>query len=295
VNAKEIVMGWKIEPAAVNDIKRQKLPPNYGFIEQALVGGSGYLIVGDRGVGYFLVASLNSLAPGFVLEVSLPELAVKDRYEELASEMSQRSLGTLWFDSSDRDACDLVWRLGLAIRSGPPLFCSNGVKDDESIEGFEVRIAEKSEQARVMELFTSIPLDAGGQTKEAVIENLNGGCVAVLKKGGDVLGAAVLSPQPGPYVALSGVVMDTYSELPPKEHEKAHRALELLFMNSLASRIAKRNLKLVYSMARHTPQGYLVAISLKMGLVKQSFIASLTGGVPPVFNANLPEGARAVI
>ena len=163
-----------------------------------------------------------------------------------------------------------------------------------SIEGFNVAVAEKSEQARVVELLTAPPPDAGGQTREAVIENLEGRCVVVLKKDRDIVGAAVLTPLPGPYVALSSVVMDTYSAMPPGAHETAHRELELLFMNQLGSDAAKKKVTLVYSMARQTPQGYLEALSLRMRVVKQSFMANLTG-LPPVFSARLPAGSRAVI
>jgi len=287
-------MNWTIEPAELSEIQRQKKQPNYGFIEQSLSGGSAYLVGSAKGSGYFLVASQLSLTPGFVVELALPELAVKDQYLALADEMSQRSLGVLWFDSSDQDACDFAWRLGLSIRSGPPLFAWNGLKQDVQLEGFYVKTADKTDQARVVDLLTSPPLDAGGQTHEATLENLEGGCIAVLRKDKDIVGAAVLAPLPGPYVALSSVVMETYSEQPPEVHDKAHRELELLFMNLLASEIAKKNATLVYSMARQTPQGYLEAISLRMKVVKQGFMAVLTGQ-PPVFNSNFPEGTRAIV
>src|SRR5882757_2848459 len=111
-------MAWTIEPTQMSDINRQKRQPNYGFIEQAINGGTAYLIGGAGGAGYFIVGAESSLAPGFVVELILPELAVVDEYAALAVEMSRRSLGVLWFDSSDRDACDFAWRLGLPIRSG---------------------------------------------------------------------------------------------------------------------------------------------------------------------------------
>ena len=287
-------MRWTVDAVGLGDITRQKKQPNYGFVEQGIPAGAAYLIRGRGGSGYFLVASEASLTPGFVVELVLPGLAVVDEYAALATEMSQRSLGVLWFDSQDRDACDLTWRLGMSVQSGPPLFQWNGLKQDVSIEGFNVAVAEKSEQARVVELLTAPPPDAGGQTREAVIENLEGRCVVVLKKDRDIVGAAVLTPLPGPYVALSSVVMDTYSAMPPGAHETAHRELELLFMNQLGSDAAKKKVTLVYSMARQTPQGYLEALSLRMRVVKQSFMANLTG-LPPVFSARLPAGSRAVI
>jgi hypothetical protein len=287
-------MNWTVEAVELGAITRQKIQPNYGFVEQAIPGGTAYLIQGGSSPGYFLVASEASLTPGFVVELVLPELAVQDKYAALANEMSRRSFGVMWFDSEDRDACDLAWRLGLSVRSGPPLFQWNGLRQDVSLEGFQIAVAERSEQARVVELLTAPPPDAGGQTREAVIENLEGRCVVVLKKDQDILGAAVLSPLPGPYVALSSVVMDTFSNLPPSEHEAAHRELELLFMNLLGSEAAQKNVRLVYSMARQTPMGYLEALRLRMTLVKQSFMANLTG-LPPAFSPRLPAGARAVI
>jgi len=287
-------MSWTIEPVEISSMSRRKKQPNYGFVEQSIRSGLAYEIVGRGGSGYFIVAPELSLTPGFVVELVLPELALKDKYESLAAQMSERSLGVLWFDSLDRDACDLAWRLGLPIRSGPPLFASNGLKQDMVLEGFSVKIAGKEDQARVVELLAAPPLDAGGQTREATAENLEGGCIAVLRKDRDIVGAAVLTPLPGPFVALSSVVMDTFSELPAAAHEKAHRELELLFMNMVASEVAKKNMTLVYSMARQTPNGYLEAISLRMKLVKQSFMASLSAS-PPALSVHLPAGSLAAI
>jgi len=65
-------------------------------------------------------------------------------------------------------------------------------------------------------------------------------------------------------------------------------------MNIIASEAATRNLTLVYSMARQTPQGYLEAMSLRMKVVKQSFTATLPG-LPPVFSSNFPEGTRVIV
>ena len=287
-------MSWTIEPAELANIKRRKTQPNYGFVEQAIGNGFAYQIVGRGGSGYFIVAPELSLTPGFVVELALPELALKNEYEALAAQMNERSLGVLWFDSLDRDACDLAWRLALSIRSGPPLFASNGLRQDVVLEGFSVDIAGKEDQARVVELLAAPPLDAGGQTPEATVENLEGGCVAVLRKERDIVGAAVLTPLPGSFVSLSTVVMDTFSELPVDAHEKAHRDLELLFMNMLAHQVAKKNMTLAYSMARQTPSGYREAISLRMKLVKQSFMASLSN-TPPVLSAQLPAGSIAAI
>ena len=287
-------MNWTIEPVELKTITRRKTQPNYGFIEQAMQGAYAYQIVGRGSSGYFIVAPELSLTPGFVVELALPELAVKDRYESLAAQMSERSLGVLWFDSTDRDACDLVWRLGLSIRSGPPLFAWTGLKQDVPMDGFAVAIAGKADLARVVELLSAPPLDAGGQTRDAIVQNLEGGCVVVLRREKDILGAAVLTPLAGAHVSLSSVVMDTFSELPADAHEKAHRELELLFMNMVASEVAKKGFTLVYSMARQTPQGFLEAISLRMKVVKQSFMAGLTG-FPPVLSAQLPAGAKAVI
>jgi hypothetical protein len=216
-------MDWTVEAVELGGINRQKKQPNYGFVEQAIGGGAVYRIGGRGGSGYFLVGSQASLTPGFVVELVLPELAVPDQYYALAVEMSKRSLGVMWFDSEDRDACDFAWRLGLSVRSGPPLFQWNGLRQDVPLEGFQVVVAEKGDQARVVELLTAPPPDAGGQTREAVIENIGGRCIVLLKQDKDVLGAAVLSPIPGPYVALSSVVMDTYSDLPSHAHEAAHR------------------------------------------------------------------------
>jgi len=273
-------MSWKIEPVALSEIHRQKRQPNYGFVEQAISGGKVYRLGGSGSAGYFIVASAASLVPDFVVELSLPELAVEDSYRALVAEMVTRSSGVLWFDSTDRDSCDLAWRLGLPIRSGPPLFCWDGYKQDRAPEGSEIKIAGKAEEGQVLELLTSAPPEAGGQTREAAVENLHGGCVAVLKNGEDVLGAAVLSPLPEGYVALSSVIMQTYSPLSPVEHERLHRQVELQFMAFLGSEVAKKNVKMVYSMARQTPTGYLEAISLRMKLVKQSFQADLPG-IPP--------------
>jgi hypothetical protein len=287
-------MKWTIERTELSAVTRRKTQPNYGFIEQAIQGGYAYRILGKGGSGYFIVAPELSLTPGFVVELALPELAVEDRYESLAAHMSERSLGVLWFDSTDRDACDLAWRLGLSIRSGPPLFAWNGLKQDVAMDGFEITTARKADEPRVVELLSAPPLDAGGQTKEATVQNLEGGCVVVLRREKDILGAAVLTPLVGPYVSLSSVVMDTFSELPADSHEKAHRELELLFMNMVAAEVAKKGVVLVYSMARQTPQGFLEAISLRMKVVKQSFMASLNG-LPPALSAHLPGGAKAVI
>lgn len=273
-------MSWTVEQVDFKEIRRRKQLPNYGFIEQAMNGGSAYLVGGKGAAGYFIVASVNSLAPGFVVELALPELAMPDEYAELAHEMRSRSLGVMWFDSSDRDACDFAWRLNLPLRSGPPLFRTNGHGLDVPIEGLEVKTADKGDEAAVIDLLTSAPPDAGGHTREAAIENIEGGCVAVLRKDGDILGAAVVSPEQGPYVALSSVVMKTWADLPPEVHEKAHRELELVFMSLLANDIARRNLQLVYSMARQTPVGYREAIQLNMKLVKQSFTASLREEIP---------------
>jgi hypothetical protein len=286
------IMNWTIEGVELEGIKRKKGQPNYAIVEQALRGGAAYSI--DGGSGYFLVASELSLVPGFVVELALPKLAAAEQYAALADEMAKRSIGTMWFDSKDQDACDLAWRLGLAVRSGPPLFQWNGLKQDVNLNGFRVAVAEKGDQARVLELLTAPPPDAGGQTREAAIENLEGRCVMVLKKGSDILGTAVLFPLPGPYVALSSVVMDTSSDLPLREHEIAHRQLELLFMNQLGSDLAKKYTTMVYSMARQTPEGYNEAMSLRMKLVKQSFMASLPG-MPPTFSPRLPAGSVAVI
>ena len=106
-------MSWTVEAVELGAIKRQKKQPNYGFVEQAISGGAAYSIAGSGGSGYFIVASEASLTPGFVIELVLPELAVADKYTALAHEMSKRSLGIMWFDSEDHDACDLAWRLGL--------------------------------------------------------------------------------------------------------------------------------------------------------------------------------------
>ena len=116
----------------------------------------------------------------------------------------------------------------------------------------------------------------------------------VLKKEKDILGAAVLSPLLGPYVALSSVVMNTFSDQPLSEHERAHRDLELLFMNLLGSEAAKKKVTMVYSMARQTPMGYVEAMRLRMRPVKQSFTATLTA-FPPEFSPRLRAGATAVI
>jgi hypothetical protein len=221
------------------------------------------------------VASEDSLVPGFVIELFLPELAVNDEYTALLDEMRKRSLGVLWFDSSDADACDFAWRLGLRTKVGAPLFCFEGIENDVSLDGFEIGPAQPQDRTKVVELLTSAPADAGGQTKSAAEENFDGGCVAVLKKGKDILGAAVLTPIPGHYLALASVVMETYSNLAGPAHEKAHRDLELIFMNTLARQASQRHFKLVYSMAAQTPEGYVEAVKLKMQLVKQGFMANL--------------------
>jgi hypothetical protein len=270
------MVNWTVESVAIDAIKRRKQPPNYGFIEQATVGGTAYTIQGEGGAGYFIVASANSLAPGFIVELALPELAVQERYEALLAEMRKRSLGMMWFDSSDRDACDFAWRLNLPIRSGSPLFQADiQVPEISNAAGFEVVTAGKADEDAIVELLTAAPPDAGGQTKEAVLQNLYGGCIAALKRNQEILGAAVLTPLPGCYVALSSVVMRTYADLANEAHQQAHRELELIFMAVLSSRVARRKLGLVYSMARQTPTGYLEAIQLNMKVVKQGFIASL--------------------
>lgn len=266
---------WTVTRVGIDEIKRRKQGPNYGFIEQAMAGGTAYKISGEGSEGYFIVASPSSLAPGFIVEMALPELAAPEQYAALLSELQQRSLGVLWFDSTDRDACDYAWRMNLPLRSGPPLFRSDSQVPEVSLEGFEVGIAGKGDEAAVLELLTGAPADAGGQTREATLQNLEGECIAVLRRNGDILGAAVLVPEPGGYLALSSVVMRTYSELPAAAHEKAHRELELVFMALLCNRAAKKKVPLVYSMARQTPMGYQEAIQLNMKLVKQSFMASL--------------------
>jgi hypothetical protein len=268
-------MNWNVKQVALADVSRSKTEPNYGFVEQAIATGSVYGITGKGGSGYFIVASENSLVPGFVVEVALPELAVQHEYELLAEEMRRRSLGVLWFDSSDRDACDLAWRLGVAIRSGPPLFVWKGLKEDIPLEGFDVAVADSSMEG-VVDLLASVPPEHGGQTREAAIANVEGRAVLVLRKGKELIGAAVTSPLPGPYVALNGVVMQTQSDLPAEAHEKAHRELELVFMNLVAGEVRKKHRQIVYSMARQTPVGYLEAIKLNMTLVKQSFLANLS-------------------
>jgi hypothetical protein len=268
-------MNWTVQRVGIDQIKRRKQPPNYGFIEQAMAGGTAYAIGNNGSAGYFIVASANSLAPGFVVELALPELAAPDQYAALLPEMRKRSLGILWFDSTDRDACDFAWRMNLPVRSGPPLFRTEGAMPDVNLEGFEVVTAGKSDEEAIVDLLTSAPTDAGGQTEEATLQNLEGGCIAALRRNGDILGAAVLTPEPGGYVALGSVVMKTYSDLAADVHEKAHRDLELVFMALLASRVAKKKQSLVYSMARQTPVGYLEALQLNMKIAKQSFMASL--------------------
>ncbi|HYL34619.1 MAG TPA: hypothetical protein VEV17_01760 [Bryobacteraceae bacterium] len=269
-------MSWSVKKVALADIKRKKAEPNYGFVEQSIANGTAYSIGGKNGSGYFIVASENSLVPGFVVELALPELAVQEEYESLADKMRLHSLGVLWFDSSDRDACDFVWRLGAAIRSGPPLFVFKALKGDIHLDGLEVAVADKSMKDDVVKLLSSAPPELGGQTPEAAAENVDGRCVLVLRKGKDIVGAAVSSPLPGPYAALNSVVMQTYSDLAADTHEKEHRNLELVFMNMVAVETKKKDRDLVYSMARNTPMGYLEAIKLNMTLVKQSFLANLS-------------------
>ncbi len=269
-------MSWTVEEVTLKDIKRRKTEPNYGFVEVGIAGGTAYRIAEKSDGGYFIVGSNDSLVPGFVVELALPELAVQSEYEALADKMLEHSQGVLWFDSSDRDACDLAWRLGVAIRSGPPLFAWKGLKEDVNLEGFEVVVADKSTQHAAVELLTSAPPELGGQTKEAAMEHIAGRCVLVLRKGKDVIGAAVTFPVPGPYAALTSVLMKTHSDLPADEHEKLHRNVELVFMNLVAGEVRKKRRQLVYSMARETPTGYMEAIKLNMTLVKQSFLANLS-------------------
>lgn len=268
-------MGWVVERVALKEIRRRKTEPNYGFVEHGIAGGSAYKVEGKGGAGYFIVADENSLVPGFVVEVTLPEFAIQDDYEELADEMSRHSLGVLWFDSSDRDAGDLAWRLGVVMRSGPPLFRFDGLKQDLAVPGVEISNADESDKDEAVKLLTSAPPEHGGQTREAAIANVEGKCVVLLRKAKDIIGAAVVCPVPGPYLALNSVVMQTYSDLPTEAHQRAHRNLELFFMNAVALEARKKHRHVVYSMARQTPEGYLEAIKLNMTLVKQSFLANL--------------------
>ncbi len=269
-------MSWTVEEVPLEDIKRRKTEPNYGFVEQGIAGGTGYRVAGKGNVGHFIVASNDSLVPGFVVELALPELAVQSEYDALAEQMNRHSQGVLWFDSSDRDACDFAWRLGVALRSGPPLFVWKGLKDDVTLQGFDVEVADKSTQHAAVELLTMPPAELGGQTKEAAMEHIAGRCVLLLRKDKDVLGAAITVPVPGPYAALTSVVMDTYSDLPADTHEKTHRDLELVFMNWVAREVRKQHRQVVYSISRASTAGYLEAIKLNMTLVKQSFLANLS-------------------
>jgi hypothetical protein len=265
-------MTWSIEPVDMSQIKRRKQQPNYAFVEQAISNGAGYTISGSGSGGYFIVAPELSLVPGFVVELALPELAAPEEYEKLAVEMASRSFGVLWFDASDQDACDFAWRLGLTVRSGPPLFVWDAGEDGAELDGWDIAVADDSDRGDVVRLLTSAPLDAGGQTEEAAIENLRGGCVMTLKRDGDLAGAAVLSPLPGAYTALTGVIMETYSELALDDHERASRALELAFMHALGARAARNGLTMTYSMAKQTPTGYTEALYLEMKIAKQSFM-----------------------
>jgi len=267
-------MAWTVTPVPLANLKRRKRHPNYAFVEQSIAEGAAYTLAGHGTAGYFIVASELSLVPGFVVELSLPELAVPEEYKELADEMAARSLGVLWFDSSDHDACDFAWRLELTLRSGPPLFAWTEGETAPELDDWRVEFARHDDESDMIRMLTTPPLDAGGQTREATIENLRGGCIATLKRYDDIGGAAVLSPLPGPYVGLTTVVMETYSRQPIETHERASRALELAFMRALGSRMASEGLTMVYSMARHTPTGYVEALQLNMEVAKHSFMGN---------------------
>ena len=135
-------MSWKITQVDIQEIKRKKSTPYFYSVERMISESTAYKIESN---GYFIVAPESSLMPKYIVELRLPATIVDAEYKTLLSELTKKSCGMMWFDTSDIDAYDFVWKLRLMLRVGSPLFTWNHLKNFTPRKGYIVRDASKSD------------------------------------------------------------------------------------------------------------------------------------------------------
>jgi len=258
-------MGWNIHPTQIGSVKRRKTPPTYDFIEHCIRRGKAFSIGDD---GYFIVAPSDSLMPGFVIELALPEKALIEEYKSLSYELIERSAGMLWFDSSDLDAFDFAWRLRLPLRAASPLFTwSDEARLPKSSDaGLHVRDGSDQDKLVVRQLLTGFSQHRGGKASADVVDfHFDRNQIRILESNGEVVGAAVLEEQPEGFVALTVAIEDKWR----------NRGFATQFAGILGKELADRGKTMVAGMAHDVPESLRAALSLKMRLVKQSFTGQM--------------------
>lgn len=272
-------MGTAIQSADVKDLRRDKQPPFYDFIEDAVQNGTAYQFGND---GYFVVAQATSLMPRFVVELRVPEIANFDQYVEMVRVMNDRSCGMLWFDSQDVEACDLAWRLRLPLEAGGPLFVSDptpvtkterhGMVLKNPIAAFALpntfrgRKAELGDVRSVAGLVSDVPVWKGGQTLAAVTQHVENGAALLLEEGGQTVGTAITRQFAKGYLNVVSVAV---------QPDRQNKGIGTGIASLLVSHAHKNGDKLVASMSNQTPEAVRIAMKIGMRPVKQAFKAKL--------------------
>jgi len=258
-------MAWKITPVKLTDINRRKTPPFYDFIEQSVKRGQAYLLGDD---GYVIVAPEISLMPRFVIELILPEKARIEEYQKLTFDLVEISSGMMWFDSTDYDAYDFVWRMRLGMRAGSPLFAWN--HDSKPMlpvrPGYKIDLAAQGDKNDVSQLLTSFPQHRGGKADSSIVDfHFDRKQVYVLRNNSHLVGAAILEDQAGSYASLT---------LAMKEEER-NKGLGTWFAAELGEILSKDGKTLLAGMSSDVPASLRAVLKLNMLLVRKSYTAMI--------------------
>ncbi len=254
-------MSWKIAQVDIQKIKRKKSAPYFNSVDQMISESTAYKI--DKN-GYFIVAPESSLMPKYIIELSLPLRGVEAEYRELLSELCKKSCGMMWFDTSDIDAYDFVWKLRLMLRVGSPLYMWNRLENFTPRKGYIIRDASKSDSDKIVSLMGSIPYHHGAQSKDAVKMALKKNYYKTLVKDGTVVGAALLHPQPDNYVGMTMVLDLKYR----------NQALGLYYGALIGEDLAKSGKTMVAGMLSDNPPSFK-AFQNVMSIKKYGFVANL--------------------
>lgn len=154
---------FNIQQVDVDEILRCKKFPAFDFVEASIRSGRAYKI-GEK--GYALIGGESSLLPGFVVELSAPTLVPSANYDDLLQELNRISCGMIWFDSSDYDSYDIIWKHVLMATPCAVLFLDVGrdmrYRVDESMV---IREVENDDLLSARELFLKMPADLGGESE----------------------------------------------------------------------------------------------------------------------------------
>jgi hypothetical protein len=254
-------MSWKITPADIQKIKRKKNAPYFNSVEQMISKSTAYKI--DKN-GYFIVAPESSLMPKYIIELHLPVRGVEEEYKTLLGELTKKSCGMMWFDTSDIDAYDFVWKLRLMLRVGSPLFMWNRLENFTPRKGYIIRDASKSDSDRIVSLMSSIPDHHGAQSKDSVKEALKKNYYKALVKDNTVVGAALLRPQPDNYVGMTMVLDSKYR----------NQALGLYYGALIGEDLAESGKTMVAGMLNDNPPSFKAFQNI-MSIQKYGFVANL--------------------